>query len=107
MQTHELMNYKLTGNYEDLKKKRSNFAVIAIKLLGLQVQESCVLGVWDKWEAGIFSIKLLCSSGMELKHNIPSVLCFPPKDKYSPVYVFCVGKIAKDLASQRVTEQSF
>lgn len=76
---HELMNYKLTGNYEDLEKIKSNFEVIAIKLLELSVQRLLRVTkakVW--WEGGIFRIKLLCSCGLALKHNIPFVLCFPP-----------------------------
>lgn len=58
-----------------------------------------------RWEVGIFRIKLLYSNGMALKHNIPSVLCFPPQDEHFPFYVLCVGPAAKTVASQRVTEQ--
>lgn len=39
-------------------------------------------GVPGGREAGIFSIKLLCSIGMALKHNIPPVLCLALKYIY-------------------------
>lgn len=34
------MNYKFSGNYEDLRENKSNFVVIAIEPLGLPVQKA-------------------------------------------------------------------
>lgn len=101
--THMLMNYKLTGNYEDLQKVRAILVSLPSSCWVLQFKGSCLLRVW--WAASIFSIKLLRSSGMALKHNIPSVLCFPPKGRAFPFMFYVLEEQPRLMASHKVCEQ--